>query len=104
MRNSNATADYATENISRVDVNALSVFTRGAVESRAFGEFMSSAEGADIDGKRQFLVLDTSAPGNAVGLYAGCGSTRLGTIPGFARDPERPLIDTVFNYKHLARR
>ena len=51
--------------------------------------------------RRTLIVLDTSATGNAVGLYARCGYTRVGTIPRFATDPDGPLIDTVIYYKEL---
>ena len=51
---------------------------------------------------RTLLVLDTSATGNALGLYSRCGYTRAGVIPRFAADPDGSLIDTVLYYKHLA--
>ena len=52
---------------------------------------------------RTLIVLDTSATGNALGLYARCGYTRVGVIPRYATDPDGPLIDTVIYYKELAR-
>lgn len=51
---------------------------------------------------RTLVVLDTSASGNALGLYARCGYTRVGVIPHYAADPDGPLIDTVIFYKELA--
>ena len=51
--------------------------------------------------RRSLIVLDTSATGNALGLYTRCGYTRIGTIPRYARDPDGPLIDTVIYYKEL---
>ena len=53
-------------------------------------------------GRRTLIVLDTSATGNALGLYARCGYTRVGTIPRYATDPDGPLIDTVIYYKELS--
>ena len=50
---------------------------------------------------RSLIVLDTSASGNANGLYARCGYTRVGVIPRYATDPDGPLIDTVIYYKEL---
>ena len=52
--------------------------------------------------QRSLIVLDTSASGNALGLYARCGYTRVGVIPRYATDPGGPLIDTVIYYKELA--
>jgi ribosomal protein S18 acetylase RimI-like enzyme len=63
---------------------------------------MAAAEQAARAAGRTLLVLDTSASGNALGLYARCGYTRVGVIPRFARDPDGPLIDTVVYYKDLA--
>ena len=51
---------------------------------------------------RSLIVLDTSASGNALGLYDRGGYTRAGIIPRYARDPDGPLIDTVVYYKHLS--
>lgn len=53
---------------------------------------------------RTLLVLDTSSTGNAIGLYARCGYTRVGVIPRYAKDPDGPLIDTVVYYKELTAR
>ena len=50
---------------------------------------------------RSLIVLDTSATGNALGLYARCGYTRVGAIPRYATDPDGTLIDTVVYYKQL---
>ena len=52
--------------------------------------------------RRTLIVLDTSATGHALGLYARCGYIRVGTIPRFATDPDGLLIDTVIYYKELA--
>lgn len=64
---------------------------------------LQAAEAAARAGQRSLLVLDTSATGNALGLYARCGYTRAGVIPRYARDPDGPFIDTVIYYKELAR-
>jgi GNAT superfamily N-acetyltransferase len=51
--------------------------------------------------ERSLIVLDTSATGNALGVYARCGYTPAGVVPRYACDPDGPLIDTVFYYKEL---
>ena len=51
---------------------------------------------------RSLIVLDTSASGNALNLYARCGYTRVGAIPRYAADPDGSLIDTVIHFKELA--
>jgi len=62
---------------------------------------MQAAESAAQAQGRTLIVLDTSASGNALGLYARCGYTRVGVIPRYATDPDGPLIDTVIYYKEL---
>ncbi len=64
---------------------------------------MLAVEGAARERGRTLLVLDTSASGNALNLYARAGYTRVGVIPRYANDPDGPLIDTVFYYKELGR-
>lgn len=66
------------------------------------GALMHAAEAAARARRRTLLVLDTSATGNALGVYARCGYTRVGVIPRFAADPDGALIDTVIYYKELA--
>ena len=51
---------------------------------------------------RTCLVLDTGATGNAQGVYARGGYTRVGTIPRFALNPDGSFCDTVVYYKLLA--
>jgi GNAT superfamily N-acetyltransferase len=63
---------------------------------------MLAAEAAARRHARSLLVLDTSATGNAMGLYARCGYTKAGAIPRYATDPDGTLIDTVVHYKELA--
>ncbi len=65
------------------------------------GALMRAAETAARADRRSLIVLDTSASGNALGLYARCGYTRVGVIPRYANDPDGPLIDTVIYYKEL---
>lgn len=66
------------------------------------GALMTGAEAAARTHRRTLLVLDTSATGNAIGLYQRFGYIRSGVIPRYANDPDGPLIDTVFFYKELA--
>jgi acetyltransferase len=61
-----------------------------------------AAEAAARTHGRNLIVLDTSATGNAIGVYTRCGYTRAGVIPRYANDPDGPLIDTVFYYKELS--
>lgn len=63
---------------------------------------LQAAEEAARARDRTLLVLDTSASGNALGVYARCGYTRAGVIPRYARDPDGPFIDTAIYYKELA--
>ena len=85
----------------RCEVQKLLVLRRA--RGRGLGTtLMFAAEAAARERGRTLLVLDTSASGNALGVYARCGYTRCGVIPRFAQDPDGPLIDTVIYYKHLA--
>ena len=63
---------------------------------------MSAAESAARAHGRTLIILDTSASGNALGLYERCGYTRSGVIPRYATDPDGTLIATVFYYKELS--
>ena len=62
---------------------------------------LAAAESAAHAHGRTLIVLDTSASGNALGLYGRAGYTRAGVIPRYATDPDGPLIDTVIYYKEL---
>jgi ribosomal protein S18 acetylase RimI-like enzyme len=62
---------------------------------------MDAAETTARQRQRSLVVLDTSANGNALGLYQRLGYTRVGVIPRYAADPDGPMIDTVFYYKEL---
>lgn len=63
---------------------------------------MNAAEELARKHGRSLIVLDTSASGNALGVYGRCGYSKGGVIPGYARDPDGSMIDTVIYYKHLA--
>ena len=63
---------------------------------------MAAAEDHARLRQRSLIVLDTSASGNALGLYARCGYTRVGVIPRYATDPDGPRIDTIIYHKELA--
>ena len=62
---------------------------------------MAAAEAQARARQRSLIVLDTSASGNALGLYERCGYTRAGVIPRYATNPDGSLIDTVIYYKEL---
>jgi acetyltransferase len=63
---------------------------------------LAAAESAARAHRRSLMVLDTSASGNALGLYARAGYLRAGLIPRYAANPDGSLIDTVIYYKELA--
>lgn len=66
------------------------------------GALMQAAEAGALQRGRTLIVLDTSASGNAVGLYVRSGYTRAGVIPRYATDPDGSLIDTVIFYKEFS--
>ena len=63
---------------------------------------LAAAEEAAHAHRRTLIVLDTSASGHALGLYARCGYVRAGIIPCYAGDPNGSLIDTVLYFKELS--
>jgi ribosomal protein S18 acetylase RimI-like enzyme len=63
---------------------------------------IAAAEAAARAHARSLVVLDTSASGNALGLYERIGYRRAGVIPRYATDPDGSLIDTVIYFKELA--
>src|SRR5262249_10383861 len=85
----------------RAEVQKLLVF-RTHRRNGLGAALMAAAESAARTHRRTLLVLDTSASGNALGLYHRFGYTRAGVIPRYATDPDGPLIDTVIYYKELA--
>jgi ribosomal protein S18 acetylase RimI-like enzyme len=71
--------------------------------SRGLGSaLIAAAEDAARAHARTLVVLDTSATGNALGLYERAGYRRAGVIPRYATKPDGSLIDTVIYYKELA--
>lgn len=62
---------------------------------------MKAAEDAARAKGRSLLILDTSASGNAVGLYERLGYSKAGVIPRYAGDPDGSLIDTIIYYKEI---
>ena len=64
-------------------------------------ELLAASEAHARQLGRTLIVLDTSATGNAIGLYQRGGYTRAGAIPRFANNPDGSLIDTVIYYKEL---
>jgi ribosomal protein S18 acetylase RimI-like enzyme len=94
----------ATKPNSRHRAEVQKVLVLRSARGRGLGtSLMHAVERAARERGRTLLVLDTSATGNALGLYARCGYTRVGVIPRYALDPDGPMIDTVFYYKELAR-
>jgi GNAT superfamily N-acetyltransferase len=84
----------------RADVAKLLVHrnARGRGVGRALMEQLEQE--ARADGKT-LLILDTVAERAADRLYDRLGWTRLGTVPGYARDPDGSFCDATFFYKHL---
>ena len=84
----------------RADVAKLLVHrrVRGQGVGRALMEQLEQE--ARADGK-SLLILDTAAERAADRLYDRLGWTRLGTVPGYARDPDGSFCDATFFYKHL---
>jgi GNAT superfamily N-acetyltransferase len=84
----------------RADVAKLLVHrrVRGRGVGRALREQLEQE--ARADGK-SLLILDTVAERAADRLYDRLGWTRLGTVPGYARDPDGSFCDATFFYKHL---
>jgi GNAT superfamily N-acetyltransferase len=71
---------------------------RGRGVGRALMEQLEQE--ARADGK-SLLILDTAAERAADRLYDRLGWTRLGTVPGYARNPDGSFCDATFFYKHL---
>ncbi len=84
----------------RADVAKLLVHRR--VRGRGVGRALMEQleQEARADGK-SLLILDTAAERAADRLYDRLGWTRLGTVPGYARDPDGSFCDATFFYKHL---
>jgi GNAT superfamily N-acetyltransferase len=84
----------------RADVAKLLVHrrARGHGVGRALMERLE--EEARAEGKT-LLFLDTVSGRAADRLYVRLGWTVLGTVPGYARDPDGSFCDATFFYKHL---
>jgi GNAT superfamily N-acetyltransferase len=84
----------------RADVAKLLVHrrARGRGVGRALMEQLEHE--ARADGKT-LLILDTVADRAADRLYDRLGWTRLGTVPGYALDPDGSFCDATFFYKNL---
>lgn len=84
----------------RADVAKLLVHRR--VRGRGVGRALMEQleQEARADGK-SLLILDTAAERAADRLYDRLGWTPLGTVPGYARDPDGSFCDATFFYKHL---
>ena len=62
---------------------------------------MNAVEDSARQAGRTLLVLDTERDSDAEHLYPGCGYTRSGVIPQYARRTDGSLIDTVVFYRLL---
>lgn len=62
---------------------------------------LAAAEAGAREAGKTLLVLDTAAGSEAEVMYARCGWTRAGTIPGFALNPDGSLCGATFFYKML---
>lgn len=84
----------------RADVAKLLVHrrARGKGVGRALMERLEEEARA---GGKSLLILDTVTERAADRLYERLGWTRLGTVPGYAHDPDGSLCDATFFYKHL---
>ncbi|HYC05760.1 MAG TPA: GNAT family N-acetyltransferase [Azospirillaceae bacterium] len=83
----------------RADVSKMLVHRRA--RRRGVGEaLMRAVEEAAIRAGKTLLVLDTASDA-AERLYARCGWTRVGVIPGYALLPQGEPCDTVYFYKQL---
>ncbi len=84
----------------RADLSKMLVHRRA--RRRGLGEaLMRAAEDAARAEGKTLLVLDT-ASADAERLYARCGWTFCGVVPGFALLPQGGLCATTFFYKQLA--
>lgn len=76
------------------------------VHRRARGQglgtrLMEAAEAAARDAGLTLLTLDTKRGDSAERLYRKLGWTEMGSIPGFAINPDGSPQESVFFYKHL---
>ena len=87
----------------RADIGKMLVHS--SVRRRGLGRrLLSAAEVAARESGRTLLVLDTETDGAGHALYAACGWTEVGTIPGYALTPDgQPSGATIF-YKVIGER
>jgi len=62
---------------------------------------MNAIEESARQAGRTLLVLDTERESDAERFYPGCGYTRSGVIPQYARRTDGSLVDTVVFYRLL---
>ncbi|MBZ9937139.1 GNAT family N-acetyltransferase [Mesorhizobium sp. BR1-1-16] len=85
----------------RADIGKMLVHS--SMRRRGLGRrLLTAAEEAASAAGRTLLVLDTETGSAGHALYAACGWTEVGTIPGYALTPDgRPSGATIF-YKEIA--
>jgi len=84
----------------RADIGKMLVHSRA--RRRGIGRaLLAAAESAALTAGRTLLVLDTETDSAGHRLYAACGWTEVGTIPGYALTTDgRPSGATIF-YKRI---
>lgn len=84
----------------RADIGKMLVHS--SARRRGIGRaLLEAAEQAALESGRTLLVLDTETGSDGHHLYAACGWTEVGTIPGYALTPDgRPSGATIF-YKRI---
>jgi GNAT superfamily N-acetyltransferase len=85
----------------RVDLQKMLVHS--AMRRRGLGrQLLAAADDAVRAAGRSLIVLDTVRGSDAESVYARCGYTRVGVIPGFALNHDgSALADTVIFYRQL---
>jgi len=85
----------------RVDLQKMLVHS--AMRRRGLGrQLLAAADEAVRAAGRSLIVLDTVRGSDAESVYARCGYTRVGVIPGFALNHDgSALADTVIFYRQL---
>ena len=86
----------------RADVAKLLVhaeYQRHGLGARLMTALEAAARSADVT----LLTLDAKAGSAAERLYRRLGWTAVGTVPGFARDPDGPLHDAVIMYRAISK-
>lgn len=85
----------------RVDLQKMLVHS--GLRRRGLGRrLLAAADDAVRAAGRSLIVLDTVRGSDAESVYARCGYTRVGVIPGFALNHDgSALADTVLFYRQL---